>query len=778
VLKRFSAVLAVLIIMLVFSLAMLLEAAYAAEANRFASIVAADRDCLQADGSEFVKFTVYLLDGTNQIADNQKVFVASSRGGTVDKFFADDGVTPLAAAGQPNVFEAPVAADGKAEFKVKSSITGTAKIGVGLVQPAGDASSVYQYLVENPAANASSVGLIRVIEIRFVDTDIAEIEVSGKPVPNEGTISGNGTKGSPYKANTGGASPEVNGNGVDYFEVEFKVKGHNGAPIPGVEVQFSTNYPQIVLSKNSATTDAGGMAAVRIYAQKSGTYAVKAAAGDKSKEVYFSFASNNPATWELSSMKIDDVVPVGIDKPDKQYLKLYDSDGSLVNPANLQIQNIISFEWLKQPEGSNLANDWAFDGLLSGKLQTDQNSPNQHMYYTSSGYVVVALPKLDKKGEYVLKMCLLTSGKSHEFVFQAGDFGEVTRITLSYSKALPLDSVSVYPKVYRYNAAGLSESVSSSDFGSKIVFSVSDITKLNPNKADLNAAKGRIHTTATRENKGPITVTAIDTVNNKAATCNIEINDLLSGIKVCDLDGNIPVNKETTGKIKLLDVEGKETYPGDLKSVSFDYVVTQKPEGAKVYLRESESLLTDLEDYGYGKFDIFCDKPGEVTFAVTLNIEKYKNDGSSKDNLRFVKEKTVRFVSREKYGAQKVVMFIGNTSYYADGKVKTMEGAPFILANRVYVPLRPVADELMAETEWDEESQTVTLKREDRVVTATIGSSLVKVSYGPAFMADGVPMIIDGRTFIPFRVIGEAFGVTVEPFLDSSDKVVGVEFSQ
>lgn len=768
-LKRISAILIITLM-----LTMLPEILLAADANRFNSIVTVDRVSFEADDADMATFSVYLSDSSNQTASNQKVYVASNRGGTVDKFYAADGITPLTATSQNNVYETAVTTNGMVEFKVKSRIPGTARIAVGIVNPTGNASSVYQYLNESTAATAQSVGLINIKEIQFTNTSVDEIDVAGSPVPKEGTISGSGTKASPYLANTAGAAPEVNGNGVDYFEVDFKVIGSYGAPIADAEVIFTTDFPQILLSKKSVLTDAGGIATVKVYAEKSGTYLLKATAGSKFKEIYFTFAGNYPADWEMSTMKIDDVVATGTDKPDKQYFKLYDSGGSLINPANVEIQNVISFEWVKQPEGSTLENDWAFDGLSpAGKLQTELSSSNQHMYY-SGDYVVVALPKLQKKGDYILKMSMI-AGKSVNFSFKGGDFGEVTKITLYYKKTLPLNAVSVYPKVYRYNAEGQYESVSSSAFGSEILFSVSDYNKLNPNKTDLNSLKGKLYTTADRENKGKVTVTALDTVNKKYATYEIEIADMISGIKISDLDGNIPINKETEAKVKFVDVNGKETYPGDLKTAAFNYLITKKPEGAKAYIKEGSSTLSNLEDYNYGKFNIFCDMPGEVTFSIILETEKYKNDGTV-EKFTLHEEKTVLFISKEILGAKKFVMFIGQKGYYSDNKIKTMDAAPFIKGNRAYVPLRAVANELETATEWDENTQTITLKREDRTVTMTIGSNLVKVGDSSPFTADGEPVMIDGCAYLPSRIIEEAFGVKVDPVLDSNDSVIGIEF--
>lgn len=755
--------------------------AFAGAASFSASKARVNISSVEANGASMMKFTIYLLDKNNNVAADQKVYIGSNRGKT-DVLYAADGTTKLTETSQVNVFETPVSTNGKIEFKIKSSTAGTAKIGIGLINPTNTANSIYQYLIDNNKADAASVGLVDTIEVKFRNSSAKEIVLFGDPEPSKGSISGSGTEASPFLADTGGVAPQVQGNGCDYFEITFQVKGDNNSYLCNEEISFTSSYPQISFNEETAVTDNGGMATVKVFANEPGTYKINAEALGKKKEVYLLFASNDPAKIELSSMMtIDPLIATDIDRASDFQFKLFDGAGNLVFPDKLKIQDVLEFEW-EEPEDSNLDENWAFDDLSSGKLK-QYSMGKKHMYYTSSGYIWVMLPEIQIEGKYVLKVKLKNTGIELQLPFEAKKQGEIERVTLKYyNKSLPLDSRSLTPIMYRYDAQDVCAKIDSGLFGSEVIFGVDNYELLDPDNNTPNSIKGVICTRDKDEKEytGKLTVSVIDTLNNKMATFDINITDTLEDIKVADLDANIPINKKTAGKIKFLDAKGQETFPGDLnsKNFSFSYVVLNKPEGAKFYIKEESNMRKTMEEKGYGKLnEVYCDTPGEVTFLVELKFEKYDND-KNKESMTFTKVKTVRFVTQIKYGTEKFVMFINSKSYFADGQPKVCDAAPIEIDKKAYVPLSVVADELEARLNWDESSQTVTLAREDRTIIFTIGDNLVKVSNGPAFMADGVPMIIDGVTYVPYRVIGEALGAKVNTTYDENDNLVAIEFSQ
>lgn len=109
---------------------------------------------------------------------------------------------------------------------------------------------------------------------------------------------------------------------------------------------------------------------------------------------------------------------------------------------------------------------------------------------------------------------------------------------------------------------------------------------------------------------------------------------------------------------------------------------------------------------------------------------------------------------------QTATFVIGSTEYKVGNAAQTMDVAPYIKGDRTYLPIRYVGYALgVAEQNilWDDASKTATLIMGDKVVQVKIGSTTMMVN-GVAIAMDVAPEITDGRTMLPFRFIGQAFG--------------------
>ncbi len=109
-----------------------------------------------------------------------------------------------------------------------------------------------------------------------------------------------------------------------------------------------------------------------------------------------------------------------------------------------------------------------------------------------------------------------------------------------------------------------------------------------------------------------------------------------------------------------------------------------------------------------------------------------------------------------------------------DGKDITSLSAPVIENDRTLVPVRFIAEELDADVQWDGEAYTVTITRGNRVIFLTIGSNLVEYDNGAScIVSDVAPRIINDRTYVPIRLISNAFGIGIS--WDDATRTVSVE---
>ena len=111
---------------------------------------------------------------------------------------------------------------------------------------------------------------------------------------------------------------------------------------------------------------------------------------------------------------------------------------------------------------------------------------------------------------------------------------------------------------------------------------------------------------------------------------------------------------------------------------------------------------------------------------------------------------------------------------YINGEKINFDVPPVIVDDRTLVPMRALFEALGADVSWDDESQTASGRAEGIYVNITIGS--------PTFLRNSltcdldVPaQVINDRTLIPLRVVGEAFGMNVN--YDDRTQVITMESS-
>ena len=113
-----------------------------------------------------------------------------------------------------------------------------------------------------------------------------------------------------------------------------------------------------------------------------------------------------------------------------------------------------------------------------------------------------------------------------------------------------------------------------------------------------------------------------------------------------------------------------------------------------------------------------------------------------------------------------VVMTIGSKEIVANNVPATIDVAPFIRDNRTFVPFRALVEAFGAEVAYDEATSTVTTKLDGKTVVLTVGSTVLTVNDETVTM-DVAPYIVDDRVVVPVRFVGEAFGFTVEATQDA-----------
>ncbi|MCL2167221.1 MAG: copper amine oxidase N-terminal domain-containing protein [Clostridiales bacterium] len=110
-----------------------------------------------------------------------------------------------------------------------------------------------------------------------------------------------------------------------------------------------------------------------------------------------------------------------------------------------------------------------------------------------------------------------------------------------------------------------------------------------------------------------------------------------------------------------------------------------------------------------------------------------------------------------KAAAGTVELTIGRMEMKVGGETVTMDVAPYIENNYTMVPVSFVARAMglpADSVQWDGDARTVTIQTGSRKAVLTIGSNEIVID-GITMEMPQAPVIRDGRTFLPFRILGE-----------------------
>ncbi|WP_017755171.1 stalk domain-containing protein [Calidifontibacillus oryziterrae] len=112
-------------------------------------------------------------------------------------------------------------------------------------------------------------------------------------------------------------------------------------------------------------------------------------------------------------------------------------------------------------------------------------------------------------------------------------------------------------------------------------------------------------------------------------------------------------------------------------------------------------------------------------------------------------------------------------SVVVNGETLIFDQEPYIYAGKTLVPLRGVFEKLEATVDWDQTKKEVTAIKGDTTVWLKANSLQAKINDIPTEI-DVPVQIKEGRTMIPLRFIGEAFGANVQ--WENTTKQVFIEF--
>jgi len=715
--------------------------AFAAEpgASAHTSFVEVDKESVDIDEDSVAKFTITVRDNAYQeVGAGVAVYAASHRGAATDKFTKGGKYV------DKNVYVGLTDADGKVEFEVAPTVAGEPKFAFSLVYEV-NGYTVFDYVADGDGSVAK-LGIIegKVWPVEFVaesgeKVDINKVEIRDRNESENQVVAPTEVDG--VVTNLYQAKKWNKANGLDYYEVFVKVTNNSNVPAYDQKVEFSSDKNDCYFSKTSEYTDRNGIASTKVYANKAGVYEITFKVGSKSKTICLVFA---PSDVSRIILKSDDNRLLAKDTEPEWKFELQDADGNRIDAAAVTLEDVIE---------AIDAVDYPTDGEIKSKdwiKEVDEDN---------DWLVIKPTKPIKKEGTYKNRVTL-NNGQYAEFSFQIKEQGTITGLKLEYDQTtLSLGASSGEATVTWVDAAGVEK-----DADTGINYSASDYNKID---GDI-ASNGSFKVTKDKDFVGDLIITAFDSTNKLSASFKITIGRELSGIQVVEPADSIAVGETGLVTIKFVDLDGNQVAFGNGEVSLENAYAISKPADAKASVGEGAAFGKGLKENGTATLEVESDKAGDVTFFV--NVKAVSNKGQDGEATKYYTATfKVNFGEPKKIAegaAKKVVMFIGSKGYTQDGEAKLTDVAPFIKDGRTFVAVRPIADAFGVTPEnigWNEATQTVTLVRDDITVTIVIGSNeieVVKDGVVSIVEADVPAFIADGRTVLPFRAVGDAFGVT------------------
>ena len=96
---------------------------------------------------------------------------------------------------------------------------------------------------------------------------------------------------------------------------------------------------------------------------------------------------------------------------------------------------------------------------------------------------------------------------------------------------------------------------------------------------------------------------------------------------------------------------------------------------------------------------------------------------------------------------------VGSAACRINGSSIGNDVAPMLIDGRTMVPLRLISEAFGAEVVWNGSTRSVTIKTQDKVLNMTVDQVI------DGF--DAAPVIRNGRTLVPIRYIGQSLDANV-----------------
>ncbi|MNJ49707.1 Protease inhibitor precursor [compost metagenome] len=190
----------------------------------------------------------------------------------------------------------------------------------------------------------------------------------------------------------------------------------------------------------------------------------------------------------------------------------------------------------------------------------------------------------------------------------------------------------------------------------------------------------------------------------------------------------------------------------------------ENPDGKAVYV----DLAKPLNFSGWKTLTVDLTSAGlepsaKLKRLYLVNLEEGQDERALTGSVSF---DNIRFTSPVMDGdtgvqSAKVVMTVGQKSLTVNGTKQSIDVAPLLKDDTTYVPIKYVLDSFGGQSEWNSTAKKITVMSGSTLLELTVGKKEFTLN-GARKQSAVSPIIVDGRTLVPLRLVSEALGIDVK----------------
>ncbi|MCE3203688.1 stalk domain-containing protein [Paenibacillus sonchi] len=166
--------------------------------------------------------------------------------------------------------------------------------------------------------------------------------------------------------------------------------------------------------------------------------------------------------------------------------------------------------------------------------------------------------------------------------------------------------------------------------------------------------------------------------------------------------------------------------------------------------------------------------PAALKRLYVVNVEEGQDERAKTgtvafDNISFVMPSLSSEAGLPKGTA---AMSIGSKSITVNGAKKAIDVAPIVKDASTYVPIKVVLDAFGGSAAWDKNTKKIMVLRGAKALDLTVNKKEFVLN-GKRQTAEVAPLILQGRTLVPLRLVSEQLGLTVK--WEQKTKTVTIE---